>query len=65
MEALLTQPIVSGTYGIVPPHEKPIQPFATGEMIWRTVSKFEAVVLGRATPMITPAALFFSPVHPV
>lgn len=58
--AVFTHPIVRGTYGIVPPHAKPTQPFAMGETICKTVSKGAAVTLGRATPMVTP----LPPVHP-
>jgi len=57
----LTQPIVRGTYGIVPPHAKPTQPFAMGETICSTVSNGAAVTSGRATPIVTP----LPPVHPV
>jgi hypothetical protein len=59
-EALLTQPTVSGTYGIVPPHEKPTHPFFLGEIICKTVSNGETFVCGSATPNVMP----FVPVHP-
>jgi hypothetical protein len=59
-DALLTQPRVSGTYGIVPPNEKPTQPFFRGDTICRTVSNGAVFVTGNAMPNVTP----FVPVHP-
>jgi hypothetical protein len=59
-DALLTQPTVSGTYGIVPPHEKPTQPFFLGEIICKTASNGATFVSGNAIPKVIP----FVPVHP-
>lgn len=60
LEALLTHPIVSGTYGIVPPHENPTQPFFLDETICKTVSNGATFVSGSAMPKVTPLA----PVQP-
>jgi hypothetical protein len=53
-EALFTHPIVSGTYGIVPPQENPTQPFFLGETICKTVSNGATFVSGSAIPKVTP-----------
>jgi hypothetical protein len=50
----LTQPTVSGTYGIVPPQENPTQPFFFGETICNTVSYGAGFDSGRAIPKVTP-----------
>jgi hypothetical protein len=54
LEALFTHPRVSGTYGIVPPHEKPTQPFLLGEIICKTVSNGAAFASGSAIPKVIP-----------
>jgi hypothetical protein len=45
---------VSGTYGIVPPHEKPTQPFFLGEIICKTVSNGAIFASGNAIPKVMP-----------
>lgn len=60
MVALLIHPRVSGTYGIVPPHENPTQPFFLGETICKTVSNGADFVSGNAIPKVMPLV----PVHP-
>jgi hypothetical protein len=52
--------MVNGTYGIVPPQEKPTQPFFLGETICRTVSNGAIFVSGSAMPKVIP----FELVHP-
>jgi hypothetical protein len=59
-DASLTHPMVSGTYGIVPPNEKPTQPFFRGETICRTVSKGAVFASGNAMPNVMP----LKPIHP-
>jgi hypothetical protein len=60
LDALLTQPTVKGTYGMVPPQENPTHPFFLGDTICKTVSNGAALVLGSAMPNVMPLA----PVHP-
>lgn len=60
LAAVFTQPIVKGTYGIVPPHEKPSQPVFRGAIICRMVSKGAVLASGNATPKV----MLLVPVHP-
>jgi hypothetical protein len=60
LDALLTQPTVKGTYGMVPPQENPTHPFFLGDIICKTVSNGAALVLGSAMPNVMPLA----PIHP-
>jgi hypothetical protein len=54
LEAVLTHPTVSGTYGMVPPQENPTQPFFLVEIICKTVSNGAVLVSGSAIPKVMP-----------